>query len=834
MYGVNLQNDEDAESLSGTENPCGPFTDNSERDTEIGDTETESVEKARAQEDESEVEMKELEFYYLKTRRYKLGVNSKSVENSPRKLTYICKICEKEVNTKSNITEHVRSHLGVKLFKCKLCGKALSRKQNAVHHLKFIHYIDSSRVNEMILRNDQLDILDKSSCNSEVKSEKVAFSECSSPLDFKESQNMRLDSLSVTKRIKKEEPDKDKTEECNKIKEISPNSDNESGGCNRKKLKPNLKNTGVENENIKQDCNFINQDIKTERDLSEDALKYEDVEVDNVLIEKLKDENNGATINKKYRCKICGFTSDRRYYLIHQHMMKHTGAKRFICVICNKTYTRKYVIRRHLVKEHNIAGDEVEIIIDASEVDKKRNDSGNHSMLFEEAAKDNFAEVPSNEDNETTKGIKRKYEEVENEETEKDNVMKANPEDEINDLMNIEGNSGDVCESPDKRTKSDIPPQSQEFSFSAIQGDTPTGFTYRCNLCGFVCPRKYYMENMHRLKHTGGKPYLCVICCKTYCRKYVLRSHLLKEHKLSGDELENIMATTGVRIDHKPSLNADMNASYGCDIDAFETPDHRNSSPTQGLMILTKDGVEVNNDNVELEEDGMNEMDDLERKAMEDELSNHMNIDDSYGDDIDESMENNDGESFANSNDTINKSMDGTFDNSNGNDDSLIESMDQSLDHDIGSSDKLLTINEKLQDNVNKKGLVRLRAKKTVHPYNDVIESLMDLKTLTCLKCNKQCSKKSNLKQHIRILHFNLKQYSCQICGRPFNTNYNLKVHMRQHLKQEEKEQSNIPCTVCGKFFTTKSYIRVHMLKYHSGKQEKKAKNKDGDSVNDP
>ncbi|KAL4223585.1 Zinc finger protein plag1 [Mactra antiquata] len=832
---------------------------------------------------ESNVEMKETEFYFIKIS----NKNSKCSENPPRKVTYVCKTCSKEVNTKSNITEHIRSHLGVKLFKCRLCGKALSRKQNAVHHMKFIHYIDNSRINDMIMRNDLSDtntmiskpVLGMKSSSQKLSLSKSPLKSCDAvkdqPAGAKQVKNnvKKIDKLS-TDDIKdishvKEAIPKEATETITKyeLADIEYEAQDFTENGNRKKSTSDKQ--CVENESYKnnhEDWAYTGSSSHEELEdsamnIDEDGLMHEDMDVGNIEkskgdyvlnlkdstvnidedglkpedgnFEKLKgDLGVEVTVTagiKKYRCKLCDFTSDRRYYMIHQHMVKHTGAKRFICVICNKTYTRKYVIRKHLIKEHQIPDKEIDILIDASEVGMKY-DSANHSTFFE-VIDGNTSAAGSGSDPDvelehlTRDSVKRKYDNIEDTDddgSEAEDItsgLKKKFKTEIGegdvgpgvvneDNENKDGNKSENVSIVDQAMgNSNNSSNSQEFSYSIVPAETTSGCAYKCNVCGYVCARRYYMENVHSFQHSNQKkPYLCVICCRSYCRKYILRTHLINGHKIYGEELDSILASTGDRIDQNPGF--EMNTSSNSFIDSNKL--HR--SQTNSLKVK-KELQLTENDNKKCAEILAPSIDDNRVNNETEKIDMEKNFDKDIKEDAAD-------ENSANKND-FNVNIDNKRHESGLEASNTSESEDLNLSMDQESSGTDYIDNDGLNFNdLTKEGQVRLRARKTVHPYNEAIEGLMDLNTMTCRQCNKHCSKKSNLKQHIRILHFNLKQYSCNVCKRNFNTSYNLKVHMRQHLKQEEKEQSNIPCPVCGKFFTTKSYIKVHMTRYHRVKAE--------------
>ena len=72
-------------------------------------------------------------------------------------------------------------------------------------------------------------------------------------------------------------------------------------------------------------------------------------------------------------------------------------------------------------------------------------------------------------------------------------------------------------------------------------------------------------------------------------------------------------------------------------------------------------------------------------------------------------------------------------------------------------------------------------------------------KPYKCDICGKGFNKNSNLKGHIKT-HTDDKLYRCDICGKDFNASWNLKVHMRTHTGDKPYK-----CDICGKGFNKNS-----------------------------
>uniref|UniRef100_A0A336M796 CSON013096 protein n=1 Tax=Culicoides sonorensis TaxID=179676 RepID=A0A336M796_CULSO len=85
----------------------------------------------------------------------------------------------------------------------------------------------------------------------------------------------------------------------------------------------------------------------------------------------------------------------------------------------------------------------------------------------------------------------------------------------------------------------------------------------------------------------------------------------------------------------------------------------------------------------------------------------------------------------------------------------------------------------------------------------------------TCYFCNKQYSSKDCLVTHIRNVHQNSRNEKCNICGKCFQTAYNLKVHMRSHTRVAQ-----FSCPECLRPFIYKHLMKQHYEKKHGLDQE--------------
>ena len=84
-------------------------------------------------------------------------------------------------------------------------------------------------------------------------------------------------------------------------------------------------------------------------------------------------------------------------------------------------------------------------------------------------------------------------------------------------------------------------------------------------------------------------------------------------------------------------------------------------------------------------------------------------------------------------------------------------------------------------------------------------------KLYECTICEKSCSYKGNLMNHIESIHFpNAFVYSCKYCGKQFHNKNTLSIHLTRRHKNRKAYRQDFWFFMCCKDFIYKELIKSH------------------------
>lgn len=81
-----------------------------------------------------------------------------------------------------------------------------------------------------------------------------------------------------------------------------------------------------------------------------------------------------------------------------------------------------------------------------------------------------------------------------------------------------------------------------------------------------------------------------------------------------------------------------------------------------------------------------------------------------------------------------------------------------------------------------------------------------DLRPYTCEFCSKSFNQLCKLKYHI-VTHSSDKPVSCEICNKAFGNDKDIKIHMRTHTGERPFQ-----CNLCGKTFRQRGHVKTHQI----------------------
>ena len=117
---------------------------------------------------------------------------------------------------------------------------------------------------------------------------------------------------------------------------------------------------------------------------------------------------------------------------------------------------------------------------------------------------------------------------------------------------------------------------------------------------------------------------------------------------------------------------------------------------------------------------------------------------------------------------------------------------------------------------------------------NNILDSKKSEKSHQCLTCDKKFVTQNQLKEHISMVHGQLKSYPCSICGKYFSLPKLLKQHiskshqcltcdekfvtqnqLKKHISLVHDQLKPHSCSICGKCFVLELKLKEHVLTVH-------------------
>ena len=439
---------------------------------------------------------------------------------------------------------------------------------------------------------------------------------------------------------------------------------------------------------------------------------------------------------KLYRCKTCQYECSRRYTM-RTHTWIHTGVKRYYCEICDAEYTKNTFLKIHLAKDHSITHPDLDDMVKrASEnavpgiltipLKHERNSSGNVKL-----------DTDLSESNDVTKLKGGNISDTNNQMTDAvDSVSKTMKYEDCNNV--VDDKRAGISSTANVIAINEKIEDYGNFTCIEVTDKLSQSKIYRCKVCSYECTRRYTMKT-HAWTHSGYKRFCCILCGNSFTRSTYFRFHLRKAHSVTGAELDSIVKEASQQefVDVNQS-QVEAILTSDDEYSKYISGDSREASPSKENFSQHQEKIYVNIRNSDtLECSGSKCKETYEEVGTASEETVGLDMASFI------KSEQSDAETF-------NTSVD-----DNGIDDSSFYSSENSSKE--SSVEKELVSDDSVRD---------------------IIETLMDCKTLQCLKCSKVYSSKTNLKSHVKT-HFNIKPYACPICQKRFGKNGNMKEHAK-------------------------------------------------------
>ncbi|XP_057664934.1 zinc finger protein OZF-like [Diorhabda carinulata] len=297
-----------------------------------------------------------------------------------------CIVCFESFKLNSDLTDHLRRHIGIQSFTCSVCFESFTEKNLLIQHIDTHNkvsrdisqsksivnsdLIDTSEEAELLqnidkiidekIRYSQIENINQDNDSSDIEVE--TFSQCT--LCAKEFSSTVELAAHLQKHIKLKPFDcttclvsfsnKNQLLKHVKVCEEIPESGNKNLGLNNKKLKKcNGKKCHI--------CNICERQFASNTNLRK-HLRYHIGEIKYVCsyCEKgfvqghaLRTHLRKHTGEKPYQCEICSksFSSKSNR---DNHVMAHNNQYKFKCEKCDKTFIKKINYKSHLKKHYHV------------------------------------------------------------------------------------------------------------------------------------------------------------------------------------------------------------------------------------------------------------------------------------------------------------------------------------------------------------------------------------------------------------------------------------------------------------------------------------------------
>ncbi|XP_055588199.1 zinc finger protein 678-like [Uranotaenia lowii] len=114
-------------------------------------------------------------------------------------------------------------------------------------------------------------------------------------------------------------------------------------------------------------------------------------------------------------------------------------------------------------------------------------------------------------------------------------------------------------------------------------------------------------------------------------------------------------------------------------------------------------------------------------------------------------------------------------------------------------------------------GMRESRCKLCPSKFNDAVQLVIHEhwhrvpNVITCTKCNRLFRNEKSLEAHMKVHVYNPHKYMCDVCGKHFHANVNLRIHRRIHIGKRKHQ-----CTFCPKMFYDPSTMRRHRVTHYN------------------